>query len=144
MLFAPVEPAAAGRALDKSLGFLGRRRARGAEPVAPPAALARQIHRDTDSTVEPAGLVRELASIPFERPSDHPPAIVFAPQNDPLVDREHALSFVSPYARAARTALVGRWWQSSAWDPIADEAHRFLILTLGDRVVEFPEEILES
>jgi hypothetical protein len=126
--------------------FFERRRARGEGFSTVPAALAKQVHRDTDAAPEPSGFLEELgAAVPFTPPGEHPPAIVFLPQADPLVAREDALPFTtSPYAKIAKTAVVGRWWPSSNWDPIADEVHRFLILTLEDRVVEFPEEILES
>ena len=147
-LFAPVDPAVAGKAFEQSLGFFARRRARASteQAVEPPPTLAKQVHRKTDSVAEPAALMRDLTkNAAFRRPAEHPPAIVFAPQEDPLVEREDAIAFTpSPYAKLARTPLVGRWWPSSRWEPVADEVHRFLILTLADRVVEFPEEILED
>jgi hypothetical protein len=72
-----------------------------------------------------------------------PPTIVFGAQNDPLVDTEHSLGFADGHvAKAAKARLVGRWWPSMGWEAASEQAHRFLILTLADRVVEFPEEIL--
>ena len=145
-LFAPVAPATIGRAVSNSMGFFERRRARGGGFSSPPAELAKQAHRETDASPEPSRFVEELgAGVAFTPPAEHPPAIVFLPQADPLVAREDALAFTqSPYAKVAKTAIKGRWWPSSNWDPVADEVHRFLILTLADRVVEFPDEILES
>ena len=71
---------------------------------------------------------------------------MFAPDDsDPLVSCEHALTFAtSEYANASDTRLQGRWWPSLAWEQAGEEAHRFLILTLGDRVVEFPDEIIDD
>jgi hypothetical protein len=146
-LFAPVEPGQAARAFERSLGMLARRRARKqTSPVAAPAALAKRVHRVTDASVEPQRFMQDLiGGVAFSAPAEHPPAIVFAPEEDPLVAREQALAFThTPYAKLAPTRLYGRWWPSSRWEPIADEVHRFLILTLADRVVEFPEEIIED
>ena len=146
-LFAPADPAHVGDALERNRGFLARRLARKAGgPVTPPASIARTIHRETDSIGEPRMLVADLtASGDSQRPTDHPPAIVFAVGEDPLVAHEHALSFTtSPYSKPARTVLQGRFWPSSGWEPVADDVHRFLILTLADRVVEFPDEIINE
>ncbi len=86
-----------------------------------------------------------MAGVAFDRPSEHPPALVFVAEGDPLVAGEESLAFTdTPYSRTAPSRLAGHWWPSSRWEPIADEIHRFLILTLADRVVEFPEEVLEA
>jgi hypothetical protein len=112
--------------------------------VAPPTRIAKSAPLPTSAGAEPRALVKDLvAGIAYTRPVATPPTIVFATSDDPLVASAHAASFAeTPHAKLARTSLAGRWWPTSQWQPACDEAHRFLILTLGDRVVEFPEEIL--
>ena len=144
-LFAPATPEHVGIAYKQQLGWIARRRtAKGATAVSPPSSVAKALRRASDVAEESAELVADLVDgVGFERPGEHPPAIVFAPDGDPLVSSEHALEFAgTPYARAARTRLRGRWWPSDGWEPVTDDVHRFLILTLADRVVEFPEEII--
>jgi len=144
-LFAPAEPAHVGAALKGGLGFFERRRFTAeAGAVTPPAKLARTVPHPHATGAEPRALVDDLlVAGAFRRPALHPPAIVFAPSDDPLVATEHSLSFAGPpHAKAARACLAGRWWPMTGWQAACDEAHRFLILTLGDRVVEFPDEII--
>ena len=144
-LFAPAEPAHVGAALKDNLGFLERRRfMQQPGAVLPPAKLAAKAPHAQAPGAEPHALMSDLlGTISFRRPAQHPPAIVFAPNADPLVASEHALDFAgSPQAKAARARLEGRWWPMVGWQGACDEVHRFLILTLGDRVVEFPEEII--
>jgi hypothetical protein len=50
----------------------------------------------------------------------------------------------SQFSKASRSRLNGRWWPSLGWEPACEEAHRFLILTLSDRVVDFPDEIIND
>ena len=146
-LFAPAEPSHTASAYQSSLGFLARRRAHGQGDLAAPAALAKRAPRAGDPGIEPRAFVHDLSSATASasRPDNHPPALVFTPTDDPFVDARHAASFANtPYAKLARSQLSGRWWPSTRWEPIADEVHRFLILTLADRVVEFPDEIIED
>ena len=145
VLFAPAEPAHVGAGLNAQIGFFEkRRRARETGPVAPPARLAKSVPLPTSIGAEPRALVADLAAgIAYERPRASPPTLVFAASDDPLVASEHGASFAgSPHAKLARSSMAGRWWPTRQWQAACDEAHRFLILTLGDRVVEFPEEIL--
>jgi len=144
-LFAPAEPAHAAHAYERTLGFLARRRARAGAEVEAPASVAKSAARPTDPAAEPRALLDDLTGTGPVRPREHPPALVFAPENDALVDTAHAASFAdTAHAKLARTRLQGRWWPSTRWEPIADEVHRFLILTLADRVVEFPDEIIDD
>jgi alpha-beta hydrolase superfamily lysophospholipase len=150
-LFAPAEPEHVGAALTRSLGFFERRRfnaaaAAGVAPVAPPAKLAGEMPHPKAAGLEPRALIDDIvAAKSFSRPLLHPPAIVFAPERDPLVAADHSLGFAgTPQAKAAKARLAGRWWPMSGWQAACDEAHRFLILTLGDRVVEFPDEIIND
>lgn len=143
--FAPAELAHIGARLAAQTGFFEkRRRARATGPVPPPARLAKSAPLAASAGDEPRALVDDLvAGIPYERPPVSPPTLVFAASDDPLVATEHAASFAgAPHAKLARTSVAGRWWPTRQWQAACDEAHRFLILTLGDRVVEFPEEIL--
>lgn len=144
-LFAPAEPAHVGAGLAAHTGFFEkRRRARATGPLAPPARIAKSAPLPTSAGAEPRALVDDLVSgIRYTRPHEALPTIVFAASDDPLVTTEHAGSFVvAPHAKLARSHVAGRWWPTTQWQNICDETHRFLILTLGDRVVEFPEEIL--
>lgn len=144
-LFAPAEPELVAAAYERRLGILGRRRARKAiGPVAAPGSIAATSHDAKLVGAEPRALIRDLRDgVGFERPARHPPAIVFACDNDPLVDAERSLAFAdSVYARAAGTRLNGRFWPALGWERACDDFHRFLILTLSDRVVEFPDEII--
>lgn len=144
-LFAPAEPAHLGAGLTGQTGFFEKRRlARSSGPVAPPARLAKSAPLSSSAGAEPRRLVDDLvAGIAYARPESSSPAIVFAANDDPLVSAAHAESFAaSAHAKLARTRVGGRWWPTQGWQAACDEAHRFLILTLGDRVVEFPEEIL--
>jgi pimeloyl-ACP methyl ester carboxylesterase len=146
-LFAPVEPTHAGRAYGKSLGFFRRGAERdSASVVSAPASIAKTAARASDREAEPRGLIENLSQgIGRVRREQHPPALVFVADGDPLVDSNHAAEFAATnYAKLARTRLAGRWWPSTRWEPIVDEVHRFLILTLADRVVEFPDEILDD
>jgi pimeloyl-ACP methyl ester carboxylesterase len=144
-LFAPAEPAHVGAALKGSLGFFEKRRfAQQTGVVLPPAKLGAKIPHPHAPGAEPRVLIDDLlGAVAFRRPTQHPPAIVFAPTDDALVAAEHALGFAgSAQAKAARARLTGRWWPMTGWQAACDEVHRFLILTLGDRVVEFPDEII--
>jgi pimeloyl-ACP methyl ester carboxylesterase len=150
-LFAPAEPAHVGSALARGLGFFERRRfnagaGAAGTTVAPPANLAKELPHPKAAGAEPRALIDDLvAAKSFARPLLHPPAIVFAPERDPLVAADHSLGFAgTPQAKAAKARLAGRWWPMSGWQAACDEAHRFLILTLGDRVVEFPDEIIND
>lgn len=144
-LFAPAEPAHVGARVAAQTGFFERRRrARSTGPLAAPARIAKSAPLPATVGAEPRALVDDIvAGVAYVRPPAAPPTIVFANSDDPLVATEHTGSFAStPQAKLARTRVTGRWWPTSQWQTACDEAHRFLILTLGDRVVEFPEEIL--
>lgn len=144
-LFAPAEPAHVGAHISEQTGFFERRRrSRASGPVAPPGRIAKSAPLPASVGAEPRALVDDLVGgVAYARPLTWPPSIVFAASDDPLVSGEHAESFAgTPHAKLARTRVGGRWWPTRQWQAPCDEAHRFLILTLGDRVVEFPEEIL--
>jgi pimeloyl-ACP methyl ester carboxylesterase len=144
-LFAPSRPSALGEAHEKSLGVIGRMRRKSEGGLVHPASsLAKGAHQPSDVAPEPAGLLADLvAGVDFEPVRKHAPAIVFGSDHDPLVSREESEAFAaSDYAKTSPTVLRGRWWPSSGWERICDEVHRFLILTLSDRVVDFPEEII--
>jgi hypothetical protein len=144
-LFGPTTPARIGKRLVACAGFFGRRRLRkGSSQVAPPDSLARLLVSPTHAAREPGGLVQDLlGGVSFEQPEAHPPAFVFVPDGDPLVSDTDALEFARGDAsRTSPTRLRGRWWPATGWEPVADAVHRDLILTLSDRVVDFPEEIL--
>lgn len=148
-LFSPSEPTRAAASLNKSLGFLGRRRfAKQSSGVLieAPEQHARDAFQKTDLIAEPRTFIEDLTrGVEFSRPTTQPPTIVFGAQNDPVVDTEHSLGFADDQvAKAAAARLVGRWWPSIGWEPASEQAHRFLILTLSDRVVEFPDEIINS
>jgi pimeloyl-ACP methyl ester carboxylesterase len=144
-LFAPAEPAhVGGRVVEQTGFFERRRRARSSGPLPPPARIAKSAPFPTSPGEEPRSLVDDLvAGIPYARSTAGPATIVFAASDDALVATEHAESFAGgAHAKLARTRVMGRWWPTSQWQTPCDEVHRFLILTLGDRVVEFPDEIL--
>jgi pimeloyl-ACP methyl ester carboxylesterase len=139
-LFAPSLPAPLGHALAASRSILERAKKSSGQA---PDKLAKGT-KPADLSSEPVDLLDDIGEgIAFERPSSHPPAIVFAPDGDPLVTSEQALSFADgELARTSPTRLDGRWWPAKRSAAVADGVHRFLVLTLGDRVVEFPDEIL--
>ncbi|MFT4572185.1 MAG: pimeloyl-ACP methyl ester carboxylesterase [Candidatus Binatia bacterium] len=143
-LMAPAHPQQLASSYRASQGLLGRLRpGTPGKPVAAPAALAKQAAFEQFVVDEPGRLLAELGDVP-NLTGTSIPRIVYAPLNDPLVDTDASSAFgQEPGARLAPTRLDGRWWAS---DPgsVADEIHRFLILTLGDRIVEFPDEILED
>ncbi len=152
-LFAPSEAAELGAHFSKTLGMMGRRRFKSATgPVSAPATITNQSTKAGDLIEEPRGLLLDLtgrgttAAGPPAQPGSaqtQPPTIVFAPGIDDLVTTEHALEFAgSEVAKPSQVRLNGRWWPSVQGHNVADEVHRFLILTLSDRIVEFPEEIL--
>jgi pimeloyl-ACP methyl ester carboxylesterase len=145
-LFSPTRPAEMGKALMGAMGFLERRRFnKSSEPlVTAPAAHAKTAYQPSDVIAEPRSFVDALnAHSGPVGPTELPPTIVFGAQNDPLVDTAHSLSFADDkVAKAAKARLTGRWWPSVGWEAASEQAHRFLILTLSDRVVEFPDEIL--
>ncbi len=145
-LFAPVLPASLGKAYRRSLPWRSRIRRTRSGTVEPPRKLTRTAYQAADVAGEAAAFLDDLGrAADFELPSRHPPAIVFHAEGDPLVATTDSLPFLAtPYAKASATKLQGRWWPSLGWEPVADEVHRFLILTLADRVVEFPEEVLET
>jgi alpha-beta hydrolase superfamily lysophospholipase len=158
-LFAPADPPHVGAAYARALGFFEKRRARRERgPLGPPASLRRAAPLPSLPALEPRSLVESMladaaasqASVPrrAEAPratgAPPPPRIVFGVTDDPLVATEHASAFVDgPHAKLASTTLSGRWWPTTEWQAACDEVHRFLVLTLGDRVVEFPDEVLE-
>ncbi|HYC00299.1 MAG TPA: hypothetical protein VEC57_14275 [Candidatus Limnocylindrales bacterium] len=148
-MFSPSEPAALAAAHHKTLGLrqrlLGRGGAGADATVAPQPQLVGEKVEPSDILEEPAGFVDALAGTSFARPEKHPPALVFVSENDPLVPHDQAMQFVrEPYAKASRMRLNGRFWPVTGGANVADEVHRFLILTLGDRVVDFPDEILDD
>ena len=146
-LFAPSAPADLGRAFQSSLGFRGRRRhARERGPVAAHDGLSPHAIPAEHRLVEPRPLIDELTGgMPWSPPAEHPPAIVFSSRDDPLVAPAQTEPFArSAFAKVSPRALNGRWWPLFGGADVADEVHRFLILTLSDRIVEFPDEILED
>jgi alpha-beta hydrolase superfamily lysophospholipase len=146
-LFAPTEPAALGARFADTLGIMGRRRFKAATgPVEAPASIVNQSTKAADLIVEPRAFIKDLRTAPpVAGPPVQPPTIVFAPGIDDLVATDHALEFAGgPAAKPSPTRLSGRWWPAVQGHNVADEVHRFVILTLSDRVVEFPDEILED
>jgi pimeloyl-ACP methyl ester carboxylesterase len=144
-LFAPAEPAHVGGAFSRTMGMFEKRRFKKASgPVEAPNAYAKTAYQEVDIVAEPRSFVRELIDgVPFSRPDVHPPAIVFGVAADPLVENDHAMSFAdTQFSKASRSGLNGRWWPSLGWEAACEEAHRFLILTLSDRIVDFPDEII--
>lgn len=147
-LFSPTEPSRAAASLEKSLGFFGKRRfaKQTGTLIDAPDKHAQDAYQKTDLIAEPRSFIEDLSKgVEFSRPTAQPPTIVFAGQNDPVVDTDHSLSFADDeVAKASQTRLAGRWWPSIGWEAASEQAHRFLILTLADRVVEFPDEIINS
>jgi pimeloyl-ACP methyl ester carboxylesterase len=147
-LFAPTEPARAAASFSNSLGFMDRRRFnKQTGPLVEPTGTAvRDAFQKSDISPEPATFMGDLAAgVDFARPATQPPSIVFGTQNDPAVDTEHSLGFADgQVAKEAQARLVGRWWPSIGWEAASEQVHRFLILTLSDRVVEFPDEIING
>lgn len=153
-LFSPSDPSVLGssyrhlartrplRALGRLLGNASADQ--GDEVVVPSALLSHDVTLQ-DTLPEPRRLLDELEAMSPARPGRHPPALVFASANDPLVAEQHALTFATGAgAKASRTRLDGHFFALASGAHLADEVQRFLILTLGDRVVDFPEEILED
>ncbi len=141
-LFAPTLPGDAGRRYLDALGLLGRWRRRSSPLVAPPPRLRKRLWQQADAEDEPAGLIEDLIAGPvFSPPAKHPPAIVFETQGDPLSGGRTPI-VSEPYAKTSDTRVEGRWWPSLGWEAVSNEVHRFLVLTLADRVVEFPDEVL--
>ena len=145
-LFSPTEPSRAAKSLNDSLGFLGRRRfaKQTGTLIDAPEKHTQDAYQKTDIIAEPRTFLEDLSKgVEFSRPTTQPPSIVFGVQNDLIVDTAHSLSFAdNEVAKAAQSQRVGRWWPSIGWEPASEQAHRFLILTLADRVVEFPDEII--
>ncbi len=143
-LFGPTTPSDAGRSYLRSLGLFRRRRRGNAALVAAPPRLRRHLWQETDADEEPKRLIDDLiAGPPFSPPHSHPPAIVFEARDDPFA-AGHATLVRDRYARTSPTPVEGRWWPSLGWESVCDEVHRFLVLTLGDRVVEFPDDVLDE
>lgn len=141
-LLAPAPPARLGAACAASQSFASRLGL--ASPRASAVAAKLRPALAEHAQEEPDELLAELASVSWQAPRSHPPAIVFAADGDPLVSPEDSTPFVAePHARLSRLRLAGRFWPATQTS-VADEIHRFLILTLGDRVVEFPEGVLED
>ncbi len=146
-LFAPCEAGYTNRRLEKQLGFLERRRLHSGNELLPvPQALARHCASKTYLAAEPRTWIREFTSSSPPQPNTElPPAIVFAPSGDVLVETDHALSFADGrFARASSQLLRGRWWPAMQGTSVADEVHRFLILTLADRIVDFPDDLIQE
>lgn len=145
-LFAPAAPSHLAASRRKATPRrwserLGLSRPPAAEAVAAPAAWMAGVPA-AHTSEEPNALLEELERLPAPPTAPRVPTVVFAPSGDPLVSAQHALGFAAgPQVRASNTALPGRFWPRTS-AAVADEVHRFLILTLADRVVEFPDEIL--
>jgi len=140
-LFSPSRPDRLLDALNASSGLMESRN-RGPWRQAP-RRIAKLAANPSHVTVESALLLEEASRAGFEVPGQHPPALVFVGNDDSLVPGpESALFAAGAYSKQARARLSGGWWPAGGPASIADEVHRYLILTLGDRVVEFPEEIL--
>jgi pimeloyl-ACP methyl ester carboxylesterase len=145
-LFSPSDPSHASVSLRRSLGFFAKRKfsKQAGVLVNAPEKHMEAAYQKSDIIAEPRSFMDDLSKgVEFSRPSMQPPSIVFAPQNDPVVGAEHALGFADDrVAKAAAAPLVGRWWPSIGWEAASEQAHRFLILTLSDRIVECPDEII--
>ena len=139
-LFAPSRPSQLAASLKTSRPMLERS---GGPWQGAPRSISSQSLQPSHQAREAALLLEEAALSDFEIPVTHPPALVFTAEGDALVPPEESGRFAAgPYSEQARGRLAGRWWAAAGQAAVADELHRYLILTLGDRVVEFPEEIL--
>lgn len=143
-LFAPSQPKALATRYRGMQGLFGRlASAKGSKPVAPPSVLAKQAPFEQFTVAEPARFLADLSALP-DLEDCGVPSIVFAAEGDPLVAKEESEAFGrAEKSKLAANLLDGHWWSSDP-GPVADQIHRFLILTLGDRIVEFPDEILED
>lgn len=147
-MFSPCAPSRLGPSASPPRGFFSRFRPPANTQLLPTAdpSLVPEGTDPGDLLPEPSALLRDLGKIEFNAPTRQPPTIVFNSTNDPLVSASEAGSFVDgTHAKAARSSLDGHWWPGRPGAvAAADELQRFLILTLGDRVVEFPDEILND
>ena len=139
-LFAPSHPPQLAASLKTARAMLERS---GGPWQGAPKSVLSQSAQPSHQAKEAALLLEEAPLSDFEIPVEHPPALVFVAEGDTLVSPEESERFaVGPYSKQAHGRLAGRWWAAAGQTAVADELHRYLILTLGDRVVEFPEEIL--
>lgn len=145
-LFSPSEPRALHSSYRNCLGRIERlRKSDPSAALVAPGPVAQTLEDPGHSSAEPARLLADLSAAEnFTRPAATPPTIVFAADNDPLVDAAQARSFAEhTSAKLAPATLDGRWWPRNGVG-IGNDVHRFLILTLADRVVDFPDEILNG
>ena len=146
-LYAPTAPATLAARLTKTLGFGGKRKFSNLTgDISPSDRLMKKAFQQQDVAPETAEFLQSLPNAPLSKPSRQPPTIVFKnDETDDLVQPSDSDGFVSTErAKTSPTALAGRWWPSTGWENATNETHRFLILTLSDRVVEFPDEIIND
>lgn len=164
VLFCPCSPVELGVRYSRSLGLLRRLGLRAAprssRGLLPPASLRRGPIPEEWIEAEPEGLLEDLllaaksrpargrSTAPRPRASESDartcPTLLFDADGDPLVARDTVVAREGPVTKLARTVLAGRYWPAQGGQPLADEVHRFLILTLGDRVVEFPDSVFDD
>ncbi len=111
----------------------------------------RTLHPDLDAgaSTEAAQLIEDLEDgIDFEPPtasSPGPPTLIFTAHGNSRVETAHTKSFAEGSAvRLARVEIESGPELFSNSQSIADEIQRFLVLALGDKIVEFPDEIFED
>jgi len=153
VLFSAATPCQLGESWQRARGLLQRWGVGKARPGAAPPGVAGSARSDNWLSEEPDWLLPELLSAavtPTDSAApadtgDHAagavPTLLFSSPNDPLVEAGADWSRVS--AQISDTLLPGHWWPALARQHLADEVHRFLVLTLGDRVVDFPDSIFD-
>ncbi len=149
VLFSSVPPAVLGESWQRSRGLLQRWRPGKANPGVAPAGVAGTARSNSWLSEEPDWLLTELMSATPGKSSAEGggsdgkdvPTLMFSADDDPLVQLAAVPSRAT--AELSDTALPGHWWPAVAPQQLADELHRFLVLTLGDRVVDFPDSVFD-
>jgi hypothetical protein len=143
-LFAPVPPAQAFARAARCRGWIERWRGPGCNRTRPAGVDAPAIAAWGQE--EPAGWFDSLEfAVVHDAGARQAPIAIFEASEDPLVEATAGPAWIgSSTASVASTRLRGRWWPAQQGAAVAAEVHRFLILTLGDRIVEFPEEIFQD
>ena len=148
VLFSSVAPAVLGESWQRSRGRLQRWRPGKANLGVAPAGVAGTARSNSWLSEEPDWLLAALMSASPGKSSaegggdgEDVPTLMFSADDDPLVKLAAVPSRAT--AKLSDTALPGHWWPAVAPQQLADELHRFLVLTLGDRVVDFPDSVFD-
>jgi len=149
VLFSPVAPAVLGESWQRSRGMMQRWRPGKANPGVAPKGVIGTARSNSWLSEEPDWLLAALMLAGPGKSSaesgdgngEDVPTLMFSAEDDPLVKLAAAPSRAS--AKLSDTTLPGHWWPAVAPQQLADELHRFLVLTLGDRVVEFPDSVFD-